>query len=458
MTDQLPPILVRLLRETPELARAYLVGGCVRDWRLGVPGKDIDIEVFGLDYETLVKALSRRGRADLVGRSFGVVKLTVGGETFDFSVPRRDSKIAPGHTGFTVEFDPEITPRDAAARRDFTINSLMFDPRRGELLDCFGGEADLRARVLRHTSDAFPEDPLRVLRGMQFAGRFELTAAPETLELCRRIAGSFAELATERVLGEWQKWATKSVVPSAGLRFLHDSGWLGHFPEVAALIGVPQDSEWHPEGDVWTHTLHCLDALVSLPDWRTADGETRGVLTFAVLAHDFAKPSCTQTAERDGRLRVVSPGHEAAGGPLAENFLRRLGVPNALLARVPPLVTNHLAHLQDATPRAVRRLANRLAPATIRELAIVMSADAFGRPPKPREIPAGVTDLLAAAERLELQAQAPTPILLGRHLIERGLTPGPSFGAILDAAFEAQLEGEFGDLDGARDWLATRPA
>ena len=417
MLDRLPPFLVRLLRETPELTRAFLVGGCVRDWRLGVPGKDFDIEVFGLDYDELVKALSRWGRADLVGRSFGVVKLTAAGETFDFSLPRRDSKVAPGHQGFAVEFDPAITPRDAAARRDFTINALMFDPRRGELLDFFGGEADLHARVLRHTSEAFPEDPLRVLRGMQFAARFDLTAAPGTLELCRLISGSFSELASERVFGEWQKWATKSAVPSAGLRFLHDSGWLAHFPEPAALVGVPQDPEWHPEGDVWTHTLHCLDALVTLPQWCAADEETRGVLSFAVLAHDFAKPSCTHTAERDGRLRIVSPGHEAAGGPLAETFLRRLGAPNALLDRVPPLVTNHLAHLQDATPRAVRRLANRLAPATIRELTTVMIADAFGRPPKPRDNPTGVTGLLAAAERLDLQAQAPKPILLGRHLI-----------------------------------------
>jgi tRNA nucleotidyltransferase (CCA-adding enzyme) len=456
--DRLPPALVRLLRETPELARAYLVGGCVRDWRLGVPGKDFDIEVFGLDYDTLVNALSRRGRADLVGRSFGVVKLTVEGDTFDFSVPRRDSKVAPGHTGFAVEFDPSITPREAAARRDFTINSLMFDPRRRELLDFFGGEADLRARVLRHTSDAFPEDPLRVLRGMQFAARFDLNAAAETVALCRRIAGNFSELATERVLGEWLKWATKSVVPGAGLRFLRDCGWLEHFPEVAALVGAPQDPEWHPEGDVWTHTLHCLDALATLPEWRGTDEETRGALSFAVLAHDFAKPSCTHTTERAGRLRVVSPGHEAAGGPLAESFLRRLGAPNALIGRVPPLVTNHLAHLQEATPRAVRRLANRLAPATIRELATVMIADAFGRPPKPREIPAGVTELLEAAERLDLQAQAPRPILQGRHLIERGMKPGPGFGKILDAAFEAQLEGVFGDLSGALDWLDSRPS
>ncbi|MEI6356630.1 MAG: polynucleotide adenylyltransferase [Verrucomicrobiota bacterium] len=458
MLDRLPSSLLRILRGAPELAHSYLVGGCVRDWLLGVPVKDFDVEVFGLGYEKLAGVLSRWGRADLVGRSFGVVKLSVGDEVFDFSVPRRDSKVAPGHKGFAVEFDPALTPRDAAARRDFTVNALMFDPHRGEMLDFFGGEADLRARVLRHTGAAFAEDPLRVLRGMQFAARFGLDAAPETVALCRSIAGTFPELATERVLGEWMKWATRATVPSAGLRLLRDCGWIGYFPEIAALIGVPQDPEWHPEGDVWTHTLHGLDALVGLDGWREADEQTRAVLSFAVLAHDLAKPAFTRTVERDGRERVVSPGHEAAGGPLAELFLLRLGVPNILLARVPPLVADHLAHLDPATPRMVRRLADRLAPANIRELAVVMVADAFGRPPRPQVVPDAVSRLLDVAAQLDLQSKAPRPVLLGRHLIERGRGPGIAFKAVLEDAFEAQLEGAFTDLAGAQAWLAERLA
>lgn len=456
MLDRLPPILLRLLRETPELTQAYLVGGGVRDWLLDVPGKDFDIEVFGVGYGNLVAALSRWGRADLVGRSFGVVKLTVGGETFDFSLPRLDSKVAPGHTGFAVEFDPALTPQDAAARRDFTINSLMYDPRTGELLDFFGGAADLKQRVLRHTSEAFVEDPLRVLRGMQFAGRFNLTAAPETLALCRSIANSYSELPLERVREEWFKWASKSTHPSAGLHFLRDSGWLRHFPEAALLIGVPQDPGWHPEGDVWKHTLHCLDALAELPDWLAADEPTRIVVMLAVLAHDFAKPACTHTDMRHGSLRIVSPGHEAAGGPIAETFLQRLGVPMALADRVPPLVVNHLAHLHDITPRSVRRLAQRLSPATIRELSWVMMADAFGRPPLPRLILPSVHELLALAAQLDVQRQAPKAIVLGRHLVERGLAPGPTFKPLLDAAFEAQLDGTFTDLEGAQAWLDNR--
>src|SRR3954469_15683542 len=180
-SELVPHELVRILQETPELEQAFIVGGCVRDWLLGCPIKDCDIEVFGLNYNQLSSALSRWGKIDLVGRSFGVVKLTLpNGPTFDFTIPRKDSKVAPGHKGFEISFDPSITPEEAAARRDFTINSLMFNPRTRQLLDFFGGESDLRNGILRHTSAAFIEDPLRVLRGMQFAARFNLKTDAKT--------------------------------------------------------------------------------------------------------------------------------------------------------------------------------------------------------------------------------------------------------------------------------------
>lgn len=454
MNALLPKALAELLAREPALENAYLVGGCVRDWLLGVPVKDFDIEVFGVDEDRLISALGRWGRVNLVGRSFGVVKLTLDGQTHDFSLPRRDSKVAPGHQGFRIEFDPSISPRDAAARRDFTINSLMWNPRRQEILDSFGGQADLRSRILRHTSAAFPEDPLRVLRGMQFAARFRLIAAPETVALCRSIVGTYPELAQERVREEWFKWAAQAVEPSAGLRFLHDTGWISAFPELEALIGVEQDPEWHPEGDVWTHTGHALDALVAGTSWQEADRDTRIVLSLATLSHDFGKPCCTRREIREGRERIISPGHEPAGGPLTESFLGRLNTPPALVARIVPLVTNHLAHLTDPTPRSIRRLALRLSPATIEELSAVITADASGRPPRPAGEPESVARLKAAASELALAAAAPRPLLLGRHLMERGLKPGPGFTPILSAAFEAQLDGVFTDVDGARNWLS----
>jgi tRNA nucleotidyltransferase (CCA-adding enzyme) len=459
MKDELPPSLTRVLTATPELCQSYLVGGCVRDWLLGIPQKDYDIEVFGIDYEQLVRVLSRWGRTDLVGRSFGVVKLSIpGGETFDFTIPRRDSKIGPGHKGFQITFDPAIDPRDAAARRDFTINSLMYHVRTGEMLDFFNGANDLKHRLLRHTSPAFVEDPLRVLRGMQFVARFRLQPAPETLHLCRQMKTGFRELAPERVREEWFKWAAKSEVPSLGLSFLATTEWLEFFPEIDALRGTPQDPEWHPEGDVFVHTGHACDALTKLPLWQAADSESRIVYMLAVLAHDFGKSVTTSQVVRDGKLRIVSPGHDEAGGPLAEQFLARIHAPHAIRERVVPLVVNHMAHLQGITDRSVRRLAKRLEPENIDAICLVMAADSMGRPPKP-PIPSERVELLRKkAGELQVQSSAMKPILLGRHLIELGLKPGKEFSPLLESAYDAQIEGRFADLLGAKRWLFEQRA
>jgi tRNA nucleotidyltransferase (CCA-adding enzyme) len=457
MNDLLPPILQRIFRDTPQLSRAYLVGGCVRDWLLGIPVKDFDVEVFGVGYDALIQALTPWGHADLVGRSFGVVKLSVAeGHTFDFSLSRRDSKTGSGHKGFAIEFDPYLTPEEASSRRDFTINSMMYDPRSGEVLDFHGGQTDLRGRILRHTSPAFVEDPLRVLRGLQFAARFQLHAAPETLELCRSIRSTFPELPPERVREEWFKWASRSVRPSLGLQFLRDTGWLGHFPELAHTVGVPQEPEWHPEGDVWTHTLHCMDALVELPAWKQSDETTRICLALAVLLHDVGKASTTSQELRRGVLRIISPGHELVSGTLAEPFLVRIGSFAAINERVIPLIVNHMAHYDDPSSRAVRRLAARLAPASIAELVTVMTADASGRPPLPKGIPESVLAIARKAAELEVEAGAPKPLLLGRHLIAAGYRPGVEMGRLLKLAFEAQLDGAFLDLPGALEWLEQK--
>ncbi len=193
--------------------RALVVGGAVRDALLGVDAKDVDIEVYGIGYDRLAEMLSSHGRIDLVGKSFGVINFTAPeGETCHFSVPRRDSKIGLGHRDFLSGFE-NITPREAASRRDFTINAISFDPIAGEVLDFFNGREDLQNRILRATSAAFSEDPLRVLRGMQFACRFDLTLDPATAAMCRSIAGEYSTLPKERVADEFMKWATKAVRP-----------------------------------------------------------------------------------------------------------------------------------------------------------------------------------------------------------------------------------------------------
>ena len=189
---RIPPPLVAALKTLRSAGgRPHLTGGCVRDWQWGLEPKDFDIEVFGLDYESMGRALAPFGPTDLVGRSFGVLKLRLDGLEYDFSLPRRESKTGAGHRGFVIAPDPSLTEAEAAARRDFTINSLAYDPLTDRLIDPHGGVADLKKKILRHTSEAFAEDPLRVLRAMQLAARFDLTMVPETVALCRSIRDSF---------------------------------------------------------------------------------------------------------------------------------------------------------------------------------------------------------------------------------------------------------------------------
>ncbi len=459
----LPPDLRTMLEAVRRVGRPRLVGGGVRDALLGLEPKDFDVEVAGVDFETLRRALTRFGATDVVGRSFGVIKVrsAATGAEYDFSLPRRESKTGAGHRGFAVAPDPMLSDAEAAARRDFTINAIAQDPFTGEIVDPHGGQRDLERRVLRHTSAAFVEDPLRVLRAFQLAARFDLTLAPETAALCRQISATFAELPVERIWGEWEKWAVKSIKPSRGLAVLEETDWLRHFPEIAALRGTPQEPEWHPEGDVFTHTQHCVDALARLDEWQTSDPARRRLLMFAVLAHDFGKPATTVRAEKRGVMRWLSPGHESAGGPLAKNFLRRIGAPLELDPVVCELVVHHLVHHHSTgetyTDSQVRRLARKLAPATIDDLALVMTADSLGRPPldSPETLKL-IAELRAKAYALALERAAPKPIVLGRHLLARGYAPGPLFRPILDAAFEAQLDGVFTDEAGGLEWLERR--
>jgi tRNA nucleotidyltransferase (CCA-adding enzyme) len=456
---QLPPDLRAILDAVRRVGRPRLVGGGVRDWLLGLTSKDFDIEVGGVDFETLQRTLAPFGATDVVGRSFGVIKVRSAATAaeYDFSLPRRESKTGAGHRGFAVAPDPALSDADAAARRDFTVNAIALDPFTGAIIDPHGGQRDLDARVLRHTSAAFVEDPLRVLRGFQLAARFDFTLAPETAALCRSIADTCRELPLERIWGEWNKWATKAARPSRGLDVLEQTDWLKHFPEVAALRGTPQEPEWHPEGDVFIHTQHCVDALVALAEWQASSDARRRLLMFGVLAHDFGKPMTTQRAEKRGAMRWVSPGHEPAGGQPAKDFLRRIGAPLELDAPVCALVVNHLAHHHgntEFTDTSVRRLARKLTPATIDDLAAVMRADSNGRPPlRSPEVHARIDELVAKAHALALADTAPKPILLGRHLVALGRQPGPDFKRTLDAAFEAQLDGAFNDEAGGLAWL-----
>jgi tRNA nucleotidyltransferase (CCA-adding enzyme) len=425
--------------------RAVLVGGCVRDALLGQAAKDADLEVFGLEPGALEKLVSREYPVVAVGKSFGVLK--VRGLDLDVSVPRRERKTGPKHTDFEVDADPAMTFQDAAARRDFTINAISWDPLTTELIDPFGGVADLRAGVLRHTTERFAEDPLRVLRAMQLAARFELAVAPETVALCATL--TMEGLSTERVFEEWQKLLVKGRKPARGLEFLRACGWVKFFPELAVLIGCPQDPGWHPEGDVWTHTLCCLDAFAAR---RTGDAWEDLVVGLAVLCHDLGKPATTAKGD-DGRVR--SPGHEAAAEGPALAFLARMTQHKELIESVLPLVLCHMRPRElmqgNAGDGAIRRLARKIG--RIDRLARVDEADRWGRPPiTPNDKGAGEW-LLERAATLAVADQAAAPIVLGRHLIAAGLQPGPQFKELLNACYEAQMDGKFSDLAGGEEFL-----
>ncbi len=423
--------------------RALVVGGSVRDAMLGVSAKDLDLEVFGLAPEALRNLIAEDYPLDLVGQSFGVLKIRH--LPIDLAIPRRESKRGLGHRGFAVHGDPHMTLAEAALRRDFTINALAWDPLTHELLDPTGGVADLLAGRLRHVSPKFAEDPLRVLRAMQLAARFNLQVDPATVDLCREL--DHEGLAHERIFDEWKKLLLRGQQISRGLDFLRACGWVRFFPELQALIGCPQDPEWHPEGDVWVHTLHVMDAFASE---RLGDDWEDLVVGLACLCHDLGKPMTT--ALEDGRIR--SRGHEEAGEAPTRALLARMTHQQRLVDEVVPLVTEHLKptllYKANAGPSALRRLARRVG--RIDRLVRVSRADHRGRPPLPDDgFPAG-SWLLTAAQTLALADQAPRPLVMGRHLLELGLRPGPQFKKLLDAVFEAQLDGRFDDLAGGIGW------
>ncbi len=413
--------------------RAWLVGGGVRDGARGLATRDADLEVFGLQPDALQAVLGAAFTVDLVGESFGILKLR--GLPIDVGLPRRESKRGSGHKGFAVQADPFLELHLAAARRDFTMNAVYLDPLSGEVADPFDGIGDLQRGLLRHTSSAFGEDPLRVLRGMQLAARFDLTAAPETVRVCRGM--DLEGLPPERLFEEWRKLVVLGAVPSRGLRFLEETTWLRFFPELDALRGVPQSADHHPEGDVWVHTLHAMDAFA---DERLQQPWEDLVVGLAVLCHDLGKAERT-TVEPDGRVRSL--GHELRSVELTRTFLARLTAQRALVAQVLPLVAEHgkPQQLFDAhsSAAAVRRLADRAG--RIDRLVRVGRADCGGRPPLPREFAAGDW-LLEQAAALGVSTGPPEPLVQGRHLVALGAEPGAHFGAVLDACYEAQLEGE----------------
>jgi tRNA nucleotidyltransferase (CCA-adding enzyme) len=462
MRLQLPEGLARLLAALGEAGgRPYLVGGAVRDALLALPFDDWDVEVFGLPAERLEVVLAAHGRVDAVGQAFRVYKLSgVQGVlgALDVALPRRDSKVGPGHRGIAAAGDPALSVPEAARRRDFTINAMLYDPAREELFDPWGGRRDLTARVLRAVDPAtFGDDPLRALRAVQFAARYELAVDPATARLCASMP--LRELPADRVWGEIEKLLLKARRPSLGLALVAEWGLLDQVaPELAPLAKTPQDPEWHPEGDVWTHTLQVVDEAARLLDGLEADRPRQLAVMLGALCHDLGKPPTTRF--EDGRLR--SRGHEEAGLGPTTSLLDRWNVHTRqgydVRAQVLALVAQHLkpGQLYDdrerVTDGAIRRLARKCEPDLLYRVA---RADCLGRRPGRFE-PVAMEWFRERVRALDVALRPPEPLLKGRDLLALGLPPGPLVGEVLRAVYEKQLDGSVTTLEDARAEAARR--
>jgi len=421
--------------------RALVVGGWVRDRLLGVDTrnepKDLDVEIFGVPAADLPALLAPFGRVEPVGQSFPVYKIG----TIDIGLPRRESKSGRGHKGFVVEGDPSMSIDEAARRRDFTINAISWDPLTDEYLDPRGGRDDLRRRVLRAVDpQTFADDSLRVLRAVQFAARFELTLDADTAALCRVIR--LDDLPAERIWGEVEKLLLRARRPSIGFALALELGVIDQlFPEMKALVRCEQEPEWHPEGDVWVHTLMVIDeARQRIDDLSRAD---QLIVMLAAVAHDFGKPATTATI--DGRIRSLN--HEEEGVAPTAAFLDRLNIHTIdgtdVRAQVLGLVAHHLKPgmlykvRHELTDGAFRRLAQK---ANLELLARLAKSDCLGRT---GHFDCSAMDwFLEKARELGVDRSPPKPLLLGRHLLDLGMTPGPEMGALLKQIYERQLDGE----------------
>ena len=431
-------------------ARPIIVGGYVRDFFMHRESKDIDIEVYNISSLQILKSsLELLSPVHEVGKSFGVLKIQLDGYDFDISLPRTEIKTAKGHKGFHIQTNGYLDFVTAAKRRDFTMNAIGYDVVTSSIIDPYHGQEDIVKGIIRHVNDeSFVEDPLRVLRAAQFAARFDFKLDTNTLKLCQNMVNNkmLDELPKERIFEEYKKLLLKADKPSLGFELLDQLGAI--FPELKTLQGIIQDETYHPEGDVWTHTMMSLDAMAKL---KTGNNKRDLILLLAILCHDLAKAETTEIIE--GKVRAI--GHENILEPTI-SLLNRLSDEKALSDAVIPLVKEHpmpsRLYKQNSNDSAIRRLSTRV---NIEDLVILAKADNFGRASEDaikKEYPAGEW-LLKKARELNVHNEKPTALLQGRDLINRGMQAGKGFKKILDAAYEAQLEGEFSTHEEALVWL-----
>ena len=440
----IPKILEDILINLQELgATPILVGGCVRDYFLNIPVKDYDVEIFGIDcFEIIEKSLKKYGSVKLVGKSFGVLTLRVDEYDFDFALPRIEKKTGNTHQDFEVITNANLSFKEAAIRRDFTINAIGYDFSKKEFLDPFNGINDLRNKTIKHIDDdTFIEDSLRVYRAVGFASRFDFKIEEKTKELCKQIVlnDELKYLPKERIYEELKKLFLKSSKPSIGFELIRELGILKYFPELEVLINCIQEPEYHPEGDVWIHTMMCLDEMARiLKEENIKDEYKKLYLFYAILCHDFGKPFCTK--EVNGK--ITSFKHENLGIEPTISFLSKLTNEKKFIEIVCSLVKNHLApfqlYLAESSLKAIKRLSLKV---NIEDLCLVCLADCLGRDISDKDKCPKVTSwLLNSAKELNIQNKAIEPLVQGRDLIALGYKPSKKFKDILDFAFDLQLD------------------
>ena len=440
----LPEILEDILKDLQEIgATPIIVGGSVRDFFLNIPVKDYDIEIFGIDsLETIQKSLEKFASVKLVGKSFGVLTLRVNEYDFDFALPRIEKKIGNTHQDFEIITNANLSFKEAAIRRDFTINAIGYDFCTKDFLDPFNGINDLKNRVLKYIDDkTFIEDSLRVYRAIQFSARFDFSLDEKTFELCKKIVqnNELHFLPKERIYEEFKKLFLKSSKPSIGFELLKDLGVLKYFPELKALISCVQDPIYHPEGDVWIHTMMCLDELSRiLKEENIVDEYRKLYLFYAILCHDFGKPFCTK--EINGK--ITSHKHESLGIEPTISFLSKLTNEKKFIEIVSSLVKNHLIpfqlYLAESSLKAIKRLSLKV---NIEDLCLVCLADCLGRTILDKEkCPKATSWVLNKAKELDIHNEPIKPIVQGRDLIELGFKPSDKFKEILEFAFDLQID------------------
>lgn len=409
---------------------AYFVGGYVRDLLMGEAGKDIDIEIHGLTPDELKGVIDSLGKRMDIGESFGIFGLH--GYSLDIAMPRKETCRGSGHRDFDIFVDPHIGTPGAAKRRDFTINAMMQNVLTGEIIDHFGGKKDLKNGIIRHVDDgSFAEDPLRVLRGGQFAARFEFKIAEETVSLCRKM--DLSTLPKERILGELEKALLKAAKPSIFFEAMREMGQLDlWFPELKALIGVEQNPKYHTEGDVWTHTMMVLDKAATL---REYSNNKLGFMLSA-LCHDYGKATATEVI--DGEIHAY--GHEVAGLPLVKAFMNRITNEVGLTKYVLNMTEYHMKPNVLAAVKASVKSTNRMFDSSLdpEGLICLAIADSLGKSSKNEYVSHNEFFRERLAAYREYMAR---PFVSGKDLIDAGLTPSKSFSKYLEYAHKLRLAG-----------------